>query len=204
MKLIIVRHAQTEWNNKRILQGGGSDIELNDIGIKQSEKTAEILKDEKIDIIISSPMIRAMQTAIIINKYHNLNIVEKEELLERNYGKLEGINYDELTNHMEKIHNEDLYEEYEVERPEMVENRIKKFWKEVKENYFGKTVLLVTHSAITKMLLSVIQEIPIQEIRKTVVKDNASISRIHFGKNKEIIEIEIGYNKHLIDKLDDI
>lgn len=54
MKLLVVRHGRTNWNDLKKVQGT-ADIELNDEGIEQAEITAKLLENEKIDLIISSP-----------------------------------------------------------------------------------------------------------------------------------------------------
>ena len=69
MKIYIVRHGTTIWNEKRITQG----YFQNRLSIKGKEElfeVSEILKDEKIDVIYSSPLFRSIQSANIINKHH--------------------------------------------------------------------------------------------------------------------------------------
>ena len=68
--ILFVRHGQTDCNINGIIQGH-LDAPLNQTGIEQAEKTAEELKNTSIDIIYSSPLIRAKKTAEIINKYHS-------------------------------------------------------------------------------------------------------------------------------------
>ena len=53
MKLLVVRHGRTDWNDLGKVQGL-ADIKLNKEGIEQAHKTKELLKDYDIDIIISS------------------------------------------------------------------------------------------------------------------------------------------------------
>lgn len=87
--ILFVRHGQTNCNVQKILQGQ-LDEALNSKGIEQSEETAEKLKDEKIDIIYSSPLIRARLTADIINKFHDVEVIEDDRLLEQNAGDATG------------------------------------------------------------------------------------------------------------------
>lgn len=89
MKLLIVRHGKTNWNTEK-RAAGLSDVELNEEGIEQAKILRDKLKDTSIDIIISSPLIRAVKTAEIINEYHNLNIVLDEGAIERSLGIYEG------------------------------------------------------------------------------------------------------------------
>ena len=62
MRILITRHGQTDWNLEHKVQGK-ADIDLNETGKKQAEETREKLWNEKIDLIICSPLKRAKQTA---------------------------------------------------------------------------------------------------------------------------------------------
>ena len=96
MKLILVRHGETYWNEERRVQGGGSDIELNDIGTNQARKLASFLKNENLAAIISSPLKRAMSTAEAIASHHQLPIEIDARLGELNVGELEGLSLSNL------------------------------------------------------------------------------------------------------------
>ena len=89
MKLLLVRHGKTNWNTEK-RAAGLTDVELNEEGIEQANIIRDKLKDTHIDVIISSPLVRAVKTAEIINEYHNLNIVTDDGAIERNLGIYEG------------------------------------------------------------------------------------------------------------------
>lgn len=91
MEILLTRHGQTEWNVLGKVQGR-ADIELNEKGIQQAEETGEALKNEKIDLIICSPLKRAKQTADIICKNRKIPIIYDEDVIERDFGEFEGIN----------------------------------------------------------------------------------------------------------------
>ena len=95
MKIFVTRHGQTEWNALGKIQGR-KDIELNEIGREQAEMTRKKLMNEKIDLIISSSLKRAKETAEIINKEFNVEILEDKRLVERGFGDFEGITKLEL------------------------------------------------------------------------------------------------------------
>ena len=61
-EICLVRHGQTDWNFQEIIQGR-EDIPLNEVGKKQASQSAAALQAESWDIIISSPLIRAQETA---------------------------------------------------------------------------------------------------------------------------------------------
>mgnify|MGYP005787675381 FL=1 len=94
MEILVTRHGQTDWNALGKLQGQ-TDIELNNIGRQQAKETGKLIKDENIDLIITSPLKRAVETAKIINTNFKVNIVEDDRLMERKYGESEGLTKDE-------------------------------------------------------------------------------------------------------------
>ncbi|HEU65489.1 MAG TPA: histidine phosphatase family protein [Chloroflexi bacterium] len=91
MKLILVRHGETSWNKERRVQGGASDIELNDTGMEQARRLANFLKNEPITAILSSPMQRAIATAKTIASHHQLPLEIDHRLKELKVGELEGM-----------------------------------------------------------------------------------------------------------------
>ena len=97
MKLILVRHGETYWNEERRVQGSGSDIELSKTGIKQAHKLALFLRNENIAAIISSPLKRAMNTAEAIAGQHQLFIEVDYGLKELGVGELEGLSLSNLS-----------------------------------------------------------------------------------------------------------
>lgn len=96
MKLILVRHGETYWNEERRIQGGDSDIELNDTGLEQARKLAAFLRNESIAAILSSPLKRAIATAEVIASHHQLPIEIPQGLRELKVGELEGMSVSKL------------------------------------------------------------------------------------------------------------
>ena len=97
MKLILVRHGETFWNEERRVQGGSSDIELNDAGVKQAHRLASFLKNEDIAVIVSSPLKRAKATAEAIASQHQLSVELDDRLREVEVGELEGLSFSSLS-----------------------------------------------------------------------------------------------------------
>jgi len=91
MKLLIVRHGESEKNTTGLVQGPNTQSNLTDLGRRQAQKLAEKLKLEHIDLAFVSPMDRARQTADIILQYHPDTVVQYAlELSERSHGQYEG------------------------------------------------------------------------------------------------------------------
>ncbi|MBM4330455.1 MAG: histidine phosphatase family protein [Deltaproteobacteria bacterium] len=97
MRLILIRHGETLWNESRKFQGF-SDIELSPKGMSQAKHLAEFLKQATLAKIYTSPLIRARQTAEQIARYHCCPISIVEELKELNQGRLEGLTAEDLRN----------------------------------------------------------------------------------------------------------
>lgn len=93
--IFLVRHGETAYNQKDILQGR-MDNPLNDVGEKQASALAEVLQDEPIDQIFTSPQSRARQTAEIISQNHSARIEVIENFVEVDLGDWEGQIYAEV------------------------------------------------------------------------------------------------------------
>ena len=134
--IYIVRHGQTNWNLEKRNQGR-KDIELNEKGIQQAKETAEKLKDKKFDIVYSSPLKRAMQTAKIIT---NQEIIEDSRIIERKL-KSEYQNLVDFTDPNET--------RYNIEPLNDFRKRIENFFKEIVNKYPKKDILVVTHGGVS-------------------------------------------------------
>jgi len=90
LKIYSTRHGQTEYNRTDTILGT-TDIELNEIGISQAHELADtICKLGNIDIIIASPMKRALKTAQIVAETIGKEIIADDRLREWDYGRYEG------------------------------------------------------------------------------------------------------------------
>jgi len=88
MNIYIVRHGETDWNRKNVLQGI-VDIELNENGIQSAKVLSEKMKNIKFEYIYSSPLKRAIDTAKYICTEEN-KIQISSKLIERSFGDYEG------------------------------------------------------------------------------------------------------------------
>lgn len=179
MKIYYVRHGQTDWNLERRMQGGDTERPLNKTGIEQANETKKKLKDINYDIIICSPMLRAEQTAQIINENRQVSTIVDERIRERKLGEFEG---EKIT---EEIENKiwDYNVNYNIQNGENLydfEKRILDFLKDIKQKYSDKKVLIVAHGGIGKIIKAHLYGLP----------ESKNLSEIKMA-NCEIIEIEI-------------
>lgn len=179
MRVYYVRHGQTDWNLEHKMQGGESEKILNETGIKQAKEAQEALKNVKYDIIIRSPMQRVEQTTDIINEGRDVPIIVDERIRERKLGLLEGHDVtEELEN---KIWDYNL--NYDIQGGENLhefEKRILEFLQDIRQKYSDKTLLIVAHGGIAKVLKAHFYGMP----------ESKNLVEIEM-KNCEILELEI-------------
>ena len=82
MRILITRHGQTDWNLQKKVQGR-ADISLNENGKNEAKEIHNKLKDEKIDLIISSPLDRTRETSELIRGDRDIPIILDERIIER-------------------------------------------------------------------------------------------------------------------------
>ena len=103
MRLILVRHGETEWNRQRRVQGL-SNLALNDTGKKQAEALGRALRNEKVGAIYSSPLRRAQETARAIRRFHKVDVEILDGLKELDVGDVDGMTYEDM-----KIHHGEFF-----------------------------------------------------------------------------------------------
>lgn len=157
MKIYIVRHGETDLNSEKRCMGQRIDQELNSTGIKQAEELASKL--DTFDLIFTSPLKRAVQTAEIISKkIGDVEILKRSELLERDFGSLSGKTWEERSAEAGKTNLKELdlgqeydYREFEGECVEDVKKRFLKLIEELKSKHSDKKILIVAHGGILKL-----------------------------------------------------
>ena len=90
MKIYLIRHGETDWNQAGLLQGQ-TDIALNVQGLEQAREAAERLKEGPFEIAFCSPLIRAKRTAETIIGDRKITLTTDERLRELNFGPWEGV-----------------------------------------------------------------------------------------------------------------
>ena len=140
--IYIVRHGETDYNVEGRF-AGRLDIPLNNKGINQAYALHEKLKNIKFDLVISSPLSRALETAKIIT---NNKIIIDNRIIERSNGELEGKLKSELT--IIPDFNDPNESKYNIENINDFRKRIFEFFTDLNKNYKGRNILIVTHAGV--------------------------------------------------------
>ncbi|PJE57880.1 MAG: isoleucine--tRNA ligase [Candidatus Portnoybacteria bacterium CG10_big_fil_rev_8_21_14_0_10_36_7] len=146
-KLIFVRHGEAEQNVKSICNGDikNNKYHLTDRGVNDAKELAEKLSKEKIDIIFSSDFLRTRETAEIISKGCEAEIIFDERLREINIGEFEGGSVADS-----RAFRDPKSDYYNVVFPKgeslaEVGKRMSDFIVEITNKYAGKNILVVSH-----------------------------------------------------------
>ncbi len=147
----LFRHGQTDWNIDLRLQGT-ADIPMNQFGIEQVSKAASEISRQDWDLIISSPLGRAKQSAgIIAAELGVKEVIETPLLLERASGIGEGMLYDEWSAKFA-----DLDEIPGAESAQQMTLRAVQLLEHVQSEFAGQRILAVSHGALIRFVLQVV------------------------------------------------
>ncbi|MBU8725169.1 MULTISPECIES: histidine phosphatase family protein [Bacillus] len=149
--ICLVRHGETDWNAAKRIQGR-TDIPLNDTGKWQAEQTGLYLKDAHWDVVISSPLTRAKETAHLILKHVDAPLVLMDDFIERDYGDAEGMSFEER----QKLFPNKQYPN--MEPLETIQDRILEGIEKVRAAYPNQQVLIVAHGAAIHALLTTLAD----------------------------------------------
>lgn len=162
LRLLLVRHGETEWNRMSRFQGV-KDIPLNENGKKQAQKARDFLQNIHLDFAVTSPLLRPKETAeIILENHPQISLVEKTDLQEISHGLWEGKLEAEIEAEFPGLLNQWKTKPETVQMPEGenlddVWQRAIKSWLEiVQENLETdkiKTGIVVAHDAINKVVI---------------------------------------------------
>ncbi len=152
MHIFMIRHAETEKNRAKVLQGR-SNAPLNEAGEEQSRKAGRYFVERGIcfDRIYSSPLVRCIQTAKIIAQGREDLIVTDDRLLEMDYGPYEGMSLESPPPEIVHFFSDFVHNPAPegMESLEGVKERLKDFLVSVRDDQY-ENVLIATHAIALK------------------------------------------------------
>lgn len=155
MRLVLMRHGETDWNNVKRIQGR-KDIAINHKGVNQVKETClRFLKNRQYNfsIIVTSPLMRTKQSALICSEILNLTILELSYFRERSFGILEGKTAREIEKQYKISDVENIDGSiFNLEDISALTKRVNQGLDFLKSNYQTEEVLLVTHGSIIKLI----------------------------------------------------
>ncbi len=195
-RIIAIRHGETAWNAESRLQGQ-LDIPLNPLGRAQAAQLAEALRDEGLELVISSDLGRAADTARALAEPLGLPLLFDTGLRERGFGTMEGRTFQELDERAPELALRWRRRDPEFGPPGG--ERLRDFYarsvataERLALAHAGRTIALVTHGGVLDCLYRAATRIELQASR-TWQLGNAAINRLlHTPEGFTLI----GWNDH--------
>jgi broad specificity phosphatase PhoE len=184
--LYLIRHAATANNRARPprLQGRRTNPELSAEGLEQARHTARLLADCRLEVVYSSPLARAMQTARLVAEPHRVEVQPLDWLVEIDVGEWEGLSWEEV----ERTH-PDASRAF-VENPcanpylggeclEQVHRRVVEKLKQLVGRHTGQTVAVVAHNMVNRVFMLDLLGLPLNNYR-SIPQSNCGVSAVRF------------------------
>jgi broad specificity phosphatase PhoE len=155
-ELILARHGETVWNVEKVYRGR-TDVNLDEVGIKQAELLGKHLSNWELETIYSSPLRRAIDTANIIARYQKISVHTAGGLIDFDYGEWQSLPEQRAKRLYPTLHNEWHNNPHKVRMPggeslEDVKKRVIKVVNAVLSEYRG-SIVLVSHRVVNKVLI---------------------------------------------------
>lgn len=158
LKLYIIRHGETDFNKPGVFFGS-KDIDLNEEGRKQCRELEKAMENIELNVILSSPLKRCIQTAQGIASKKGLKVDIIEQMREMDFGLWEGCHYDDVA----RLYPDDWkigMEDWRDMNPTKGEcfrdfyARVSNALETIIESYDGKNVALITHGGCMRVIVS--------------------------------------------------
>ncbi len=193
MRIFLVRHGETDHNKNRVIMGH-LPTPLNETGKNQAKILADELKEKGIQIIFSSDLVRAAETAEIISSELNLPVTYTDQLREHTLGDLDGVGISELLDEMDSLKEfDDLMTKHNGEQTKDFMTRV---WEEfrniARENKEKENVLIITHGGCIRSIIARILDAS-EVIFDTIKQYNCCINIIDYteSEGKELFSIDL-------------
>ena len=197
-KYFIMRHGQTDGNLKgEINDTVNSDDKLTDFGQEQVEKSALLLKDEKIEVVIASPFLRTRQTVEIVAEKIGFNkddIIFDDRLHEMSVPMYEGKTWAEYHTDFEKSVDSFYKAPEGNESYDDVRRRCMDFLYDIENKYTGKNILIITHGGPVWLMFSDVNNLSVKETLG-LVSTNRDFNYLDNGEFLELPFIPLPHNE---------
>ncbi len=156
-RIILVRHGETAWNKESRLQGQ-TDVPLNEVGRRQADLVAQRLDAEPITAAYASDLSRAHETAVVIAKRHQLEVIPVIGLREVSFGEWEGLSRATIREYHEVEYQRWLDNPMEVSPPggetfSQVQARAHAALIQIASAHPDETILIVAHGGMIKSII---------------------------------------------------
>jgi broad specificity phosphatase PhoE len=202
-RLYLIRHGQSAGNAEGRF-GGHGNTPLSELGIAQARATARVIADEKIDVIYSSDLLRALQTAEHFAGDSGIQIISTAAFRERDVGVLEGLTFEESR----ELYPRDYYALVNREIDHVITggesyrqllNRITRELRRILRDHSGSRIAIVSHTGVICFLTLYLLGAIHRKTQRTpwIITSNCGISRFELRGRRNLRVITVNDVRHL-------
>ncbi|MFD8810040.1 histidine phosphatase family protein [Streptomyces sp. NPDC059627] len=202
-RLALARHGETVWHAENRYAGGHSDIDLTERGRRQAEALAVWSREYEPEVVVSSPVRRAIETATPSAAAVGVAVQVVDDLREVDFGVAEGHTLDELARA-----DPDMVRRFRAdpvahpfpgsEPPDDAALRSARALRAIAGQFPGRRVLVVAHNTLLRLGLCTLLGVPVKNYRSTFPRlDNAKISEITISVDRHQTASLLSMNSRL-------
>lgn len=201
--ILLVRHGETEWTADDRFNGR-TDIQLSESGRIQARNLGIALRYDDIAVCVVTPLQRSQETARLALEGRNVAVINKPDLIESDFGEWEGLSRREIKEkyplEWERWNADPAgYAPTRGENGYQVAARAIPALNEIVAHYTGKTVLIIAHNTVNRILLAHALGIPLPEFRRKLLQLPSGLSRIDISEVGEMKVILLNDISHFDD-----
>ena len=204
-KYFVMRHGEARSNNEKVLDGNGDMTNhLTEDGRREVSLSAKLLKEKKIDLMIVSPLLRARETASIVQKelrLPNSSVMVDERLREVGFGIFDGKTHAEWYAAYGSLRDRFASGHEGGESFTDIRRRMGEFIFDIERRYVGKNILIVSHGNPLWLLTLVVNRIASREAVKETLLNKAEAREISFIPFPHNADYELDLHRPYIDEV---
>ncbi len=184
-RILVIRHGETQWNVDARIQGHG-DSPLTAAGREQARALARRLAGEQFDLLVSSDLGRARETAECVSQASGREIVLDKRLRERSFGVGEGLTYGEIDHEYPDAFSRvrEIDPDYAIpggESRRAFHERVTGAFESLAREHAGRTVVVVSHGGVLATLYRHIHGIDIGSPHRVAIANASYNALAHDG-----------------------
>jgi len=191
-RVMLVRHGETDWNKEEVFRGR-IDVKLNTTGLQQAEETGRFLSEMRLNVIYSSPLSRAQDTAEKIAQFQSSKVITEENFTDINFGEWQGLSLRDVKERYKENYLTWKNEPHRVkfskgESLQDVSERSINALQRLIQKHAEETCAIVSHRVICKVMILGMLGMPLSRFWD-IRQDTCAVSIFFYQDGRWIVEL---------------
>lgn len=191
-RIYLVRHGTTEWNQEEIFRGR-VDIKLNATGRAEAQALANYFRSIPLQVIYSSPLSRAWETAQAVAGGRNLEVIPEPAFIDIDFGEWHGLALKMVKEKYSSLYRAWREEPHTVTFPQgenlaQVRERAWDGLQKIIQKHLGQSILIVSHRVITKVIICAVLGLDNSHFWQ-IKQDTTAINCFEYHRGKWVISL---------------